>query len=83
MDDLSFAAPKTKEFAAFLGKFNLEQALVVVGETSANAELSGRNIPTVRVLQPIGVNVYDVLRRSHLVLTRAAVEALTTRLGGQ
>jgi large subunit ribosomal protein L4 len=83
VDELSFAAPKTKEFVAFMGRFDLSDALVVVSPTSANAEISARNVQGVRVLQPIGVNVYDVLRRSHLVMTRAAVEALTARLGGQ
>lgn len=82
IDDLSFEKPRTKDFASFMGRFELSQALVVVGSSAGHVELSGRNLPGVRVLLPIGVNVYDVLRKSHLVMTRSAVEALTERLGG-
>lgn len=83
LDDLQFAAPKTKDFKAVLGRFGLEQALVVLGDRNDTVELSGRNLPNVHILPPVGVNVYDVLRRSHLIMTRAAVDALTARLGGQ
>jgi large subunit ribosomal protein L4 len=41
---------------------------------------SARNLSSVTVLPPEGLNVYDVLRRKNLVLTKAAVEAVTTRL---
>jgi large subunit ribosomal protein L4 len=81
VEDLAFAQPKTRDFAAFLGAFSVKDAVVVLGGENTNAELAGRNLPKVNILKPVGVNVYDVLRRSNLILTRAAVEALEARLG--
>ena len=49
-------------------------------ERDRNLELAGRNLPHVRVLPVIGVNVRDVLLRKHLVLVGDAVAALTERL---
>ncbi len=49
--------------------------------TNAFVQRSARNLPGVTVLQAAGLNVYDVLRHSKLVLTRAAVEAVERRLG--
>jgi large subunit ribosomal protein L4 len=83
LDDLAFAAPRTREFVALLERFELTDALFVLGGRNENVELSARNLPGVCVLPPIGVNVYDVLRRSKLVLTRAAVDELAKRLGGE
>lgn len=83
LDDLSFDAPKTKDFKAFLGRFGVEDAVVVLGDRNDTVERSARNLPGVCVLPPVGVNVYDVLLRSHLIMTRSAVDALTERLGGQ
>lgn len=81
LDDLAFAQPKTKEFASFLSRFELADALVVLDGGNTNAELSARNLQTVTVVPPVGVNVYDVLLRGHLVVTKSALEALTSRLG--
>ena len=41
--------------------------------------MAARNIPQVDVLPVVGINVYDILRRNKLVLTRAAVDALEAR----
>src|SRR5882724_1596572 len=58
----------------------VKNALVISGpELDANFRLAARNIPNVDVLPNAGLNVYDVLRRETLVLTRAAVEAITAR----
>ncbi len=83
LDDLRFDAPKTRDFKAFLGRFGIEDAVIVLGAPDEVVERSGRNIPGIRVMPPVGVNVYDVLLRSRLVMTRSAVEALTNRLGGE
>jgi len=83
VDDLRFDAPKTRDFSAFLGRFGVKDAVVVIGAADRNVELAGRNLADVRVMLPVGVNVYDVLRRSTLIMTRAAVDALTARLGGR
>lgn len=82
LDDLAFESAKTKNFLGFMGAFDMSDALVV-GDVSDNVKLSARNIKAVTVLAPEGVNVYDVLKRSRLVMTKSAVEAVTGRLGGE
>ena len=55
--------------------------LVIDGaEVDANFALAARNIENFDVLPSIGANVYDILRRDTLVLTKSAVEALEARL---
>jgi large subunit ribosomal protein L4 len=72
---------KTKAMAATLKNMGIESALFVCGaELDQNFALSIRNIPLVDVLPTDGANVYDILRRDTLVLTKDAVEALTARL---
>ncbi len=71
---------KTKGLAARFAKLGLTNALIVDGrEIEANFALAARNIVDVDVLPVQGINVYDILRRDTLVLTKAAVEALTER----
>ena len=71
---------KTKELRTRFGKLGLENALIIDGaqvETAfANA---ARNIPNIDVLPVQGINVYDILRRQKLVLTKAALDALEAR----
>ena len=56
-------------------------ALIIAGaEVDANFAMAARNIPNVDVLPNAGLNVYDVLRRDTLVLTKGAVEHLVERL---
>ncbi len=82
IDDLRFDDYKTREVAQLMERFGLGSALFVMPELDEKFARSARNIPTVTVLPTVGVNVYDVLRRDHLVLTRDAVDALAERLGG-
>ncbi|MDF1687665.1 MAG: large subunit ribosomal protein L4 [Parvibaculaceae bacterium] len=80
LDDAAMAAPKTAELRASFGKLGLKSALVIGGsELDANFELAARNIPLVDVLPAQGINVYDILRRDKLVLTKAALESLEAR----
>jgi large subunit ribosomal protein L4 len=71
---------KTKELAKRLGRIGAENALIVDGEFDGNFALSARNLPGVGLLPTAGLNVYDILNRDKLVLTRAAVNALEERL---
>ena len=62
-------------------KSGLDSAIIIVGGAPQNNfALAARNIPKIDVLPVEGVNVYDILRREKLVLTRAAVDALEARL---
>lgn len=71
---------KTKDLVKRLGKIGAESALIVDGEFDGNFALSARNLPGVGLLPTAGLNVYDILRRDKLVLTRAAVNAIEERL---
>jgi large subunit ribosomal protein L4 len=78
--DATVAEPKTKALAAHLAGLGLSNALIVDGAAvEDNFRLAARNIPEVDVLPIQGINVYDIMRRDTLVLTKAAVEALTER----
>ncbi|HTS91767.1 MAG TPA: 50S ribosomal protein L4 [Stellaceae bacterium] len=81
IDAAAVKAPKTKELAQRFKKLGWESVLIIDGpavdESFARA---ARNIPKVDVLPQQGANVYDILRRDTLVLTRAAVEHLEARL---
>jgi large subunit ribosomal protein L4 len=81
VDDIGFDAPKTKQFIQLLAGFGVKDALVVMDDHLGPAALSARNLPNVTVLPPVGLNVYDVLHRSRLIMTKGAVEAITARLG--
>jgi large subunit ribosomal protein L4 len=74
---------KTKDMALALEKLGVMNAVIVTGqETETNFGRATRNIPLVDVLTADGANVYDILRRDTLVLTKDAVEVLTARLKG-
>ena len=78
--DASAPEPKTKALAGRLAKLGFANALIIGGATlDDNFRLAARNIINVDVLPVQGINVYDILRRDTLVLTKAAVEALTER----
>lgn len=71
---------KTGGLKKKFGKLGLASALIVDGgEVEKNFGLAARNIPGIDVLPVQGINVYDILRREKLVLTKAAVEALEAR----
>jgi large subunit ribosomal protein L4 len=58
----------------------LTNALIIDGSApEANFRLAARNIPQIDVLPAQGINVYDILRREKLVLTKAAIDALEAR----
>jgi large subunit ribosomal protein L4 len=72
---------KTKVLAGGFAKSGLTNAIIIVGGApQKNFALAARNIPQIDVLPVEGVNVYDIIRREKLVLTRAAVDALEARL---
>jgi large subunit ribosomal protein L4 len=74
------AEPKTAALKANFAKIGLKNALIIDGaEVQANFALAARNIPQIDVLPIQGINVYDILRREKLVLTKAAVDALEAR----
>jgi len=80
LDKVSLADAKTKAFKERLGALGWASVLIVDGaEVEQNVALAARNLPYVDVLPIQGINVYDILRRDTLVLTKAAVDALEAR----
>ena len=80
IDKASLKDAKTKMLAVQFGKMSLANALIIDGaELEANFAHAARNIPNIDVLPIQGINVYDIMRRKTLVLTKAALDALEAR----
>jgi large subunit ribosomal protein L4 len=80
LDKAELSEPKTANLRGKFDGLSLMNALIIDGASlQDNFALAARNIPNVDVLPVHGINVYDILRRDKLVLTRAAVEALEER----
>jgi large subunit ribosomal protein L4 len=80
IDKASVEGGKTKALLDYFGKLGLDNALIIDGsEVEANFRRAARNIPNIDVLPVQGINVYDILRRQKLVLTKAALDALEAR----
>jgi len=83
LDKASAPDGKTKGLKERFQKLDLSNALIIDGaELEASFARAARNIPNIDLLPVQGINVYDVLRRRKLVLTRAAVNALEARFNG-
>src|SRR4051812_5563162 len=80
LDNATLAEPKTAALRANFASLGWMNALVIAGpEVDGNFKLAARNIPNIDVLPDAGLNVYDVLRRHTLVLTKSAVDAIQAR----
>tara|TARA_A100000171_G_scaffold18580_1_gene17103 strand:+ start:1117 stop:1737 length:621 start_codon:yes stop_codon:yes gene_type:complete len=81
VDTLDKTSAKTKEMVSSFSKLNLSSALIIGGEKVPESfSRAVSNIPLIDVLPKQGINVYDILRRKTLVLTKEALEALEERL---
>jgi large subunit ribosomal protein L4 len=80
LDRAELSEPKTKALKTSFAALGLSSALIIDGaELNENFSLAARNIPNIDVLPVQGINVYDILRRDKLVLTRAALDAISER----
>ena len=80
VEDLKLKDAKTSALIKQFEKLGFSNALVIDGaEVEKNFSSAARNIPDIDVLPVVGINVYDILRRNKLVLTKAAVDALEAR----
>jgi large subunit ribosomal protein L4 len=82
VDAFDLSEIKTKKLAGILDKLMVAKGSLIVDGPNDNLRLSARNLDGHSVLPPEGVNVYDVLRHEHLVLTKSAAQALEARLKG-
>jgi large subunit ribosomal protein L4 len=81
LDQFALSNPKTKEAASVLNTLAAPKALIVTGNEDTALERAARNLPTAKVLRSEGLNVYDVLRYSHLILTRDAIDNIHKGFG--
>jgi large subunit ribosomal protein L4 len=80
LDKAASADGKTKGLKLAFERLELTNALIIDGaEIEVGFARAARNIPNIDVLPVQGINVYDILRRKRLVLTKAAIEALEVR----
>jgi large subunit ribosomal protein L4 len=81
VEDLKSVAKKTKDLVKKFEGLGLRSALIIDGaEVNKDFARTAANLPGVDVLPQQGINVYDILRHEHLVLTKAAIENLESRL---
>ena len=76
VDELKLDEIKTKKFAEVMKNLNVEKALVIINENDQNIVMSAKNIPTVKVAQTNTINVFDILKYSTVVVTKAAVATI-------
>lgn len=81
VDALNFAAPQTKEFKQVLNNLNVDSKVLLVLEgDNANAYLSARNLPNVKVIDDNNVNVLDVVNYDKVIITQAALSTVEEAL---
>jgi large subunit ribosomal protein L4 len=80
IDRLEMEEAKTKLMVQALAELKVSSALIVIPQSDEKIERSSRNIPAVKVLRVEGLNVYDLMRYEHLILTQAALKSLEERL---
>ena len=74
LDNLALSAPKTKDMVKILANLDANRkTLIVMDEVCENVALSARNIPGVKVIESTGLNVYDILDCTKLVMTEKAI----------
>ena len=76
VDELKLDEIKTKKFAEVMKNLNVDKALVVINDNDQNIVMSAKNIPTVKVAQTNTNNVFDILKYSTVVVTKAAVATI-------
>jgi large subunit ribosomal protein L4 len=82
VDGWSFDKPKTKDFVASLATLGLEgKTLIVDTFDNENLMLSARNLQRAKVVNSLGLNIYDLLYHEKLVLSQVAIEELERLLG--
>jgi len=80
VDKFELEEAKTKLMVKALAELKVESAVFVIGRSNEKIERSARNLPKVKVLRVEGLNVYDLLRYDHLILTQEALQRLEERL---
>ena len=81
IDDFTKKINKTKDFYNFLKKINVSKALLIIDKNSrSNIEKSSRNIPNLKIVNPEGTNVYDLIKYEHAIFTKSSIKLIEQRL---
>ncbi len=80
VENLSLETGKARDVRNLLKSFKLAKALLVVTEITETAKRAASNLPNVKLVTPMGVNVVDLLRYKHLVISDKAVTKLEEAL---
>ncbi|MGH7765944.1 MAG: 50S ribosomal protein L4 [Candidatus Binatia bacterium] len=80
LNALEIAEIKTKLMRRMLEELQVKSALIVLPQGDDKVALSVRNLPNVKALRVDGLNVYDLLRYEHLIMTEQALRAIEERL---
>jgi large subunit ribosomal protein L4 len=80
VDKFELEEAKTKLMVKALADLNVQSALMVIAQSDEKIQRSARNLPRVKVLRVDGLNVYDLMRYDHLILTDGALKLLEERL---
>ena len=80
LDSFELAEAKTKLFAESLKGLGVRKAIVVTPEVNENLERSSRNIPDCKVMRVEGLNCYDLLNHTHLVILKDSLAGIEARL---
>jgi large subunit ribosomal protein L4 len=80
VDKFEVDEAKTKVMVKALAELKVDNALIVIPQSDVKIERSARNLPKVKVLRVEGLNVYDLMRYEHLILTEGALKLLEERL---
>ena len=84
VEKLDIASHKTKDLKAALGTLGIEgKALFVDGRGNENFTLASRNVKAWKLVDPLGVNAYDVLSHGTVVLSKSAFSRVVKNLGGE
>ncbi len=78
-DTLALESIKTKLFADILQKFDVTNA-AVVDLGNDNLKLSSRNIPNIKYIEEIGINVFDLLKHEYLIMSKDTIKKVEERL---
>ncbi len=74
VDDFELPSHRTQEFVGLMKTFGLEKKVLVVdARENRNLFLSTRNLPGIKMVQPIGLNIYDLLNCGHLMISKGSL----------
>lgn len=80
LDRFDLEQIKTKDFVGILENLKIKSALIVTDNKNENLEKSSRNVPGVKVLRAEGLNVYDILKHTQLLLLEPSIKGIEGRL---